>query len=279
MDSLAKQHTRRDVRTALNNLPKELDDTYGEAMRRIRGQGYTGDVELAEKNLYWIAYVVRPLTSSEIAHALATRPEDVYLDEEPLPDEGLLISICAGLVTIDRESNIIRLIHYTTQEYFERIRLAQFPDAQTSIATTCLTYLSFNAFAEGSCRTDQELEIWLHTYPFLGYAAKHWTDHAHGDPEETIKELALNFLEHDPKLWCSFQAMSNPYNYLGYSQNFKRYPTVLHFVAPIGLARIACFVVRVPRRESGLQGLRRSDATFLRRRLRARGGGAAAARA
>jgi hypothetical protein len=30
-----------------------------------------------------------------------------------------MISECAGIVTFDRESNIIRLVHYTTEEYFE----------------------------------------------------------------------------------------------------------------------------------------------------------------
>ena len=42
------------------------------------------------------------------------------LDEENLPEIEDMVSVCAGLVTIDEESNIIRLVHYTTQEYFER---------------------------------------------------------------------------------------------------------------------------------------------------------------
>ena len=35
MDSLAMKHNRRDIRVALENLPKELDSTYDEAMQRI----------------------------------------------------------------------------------------------------------------------------------------------------------------------------------------------------------------------------------------------------
>jgi hypothetical protein len=46
-------------------------------------------------------------------------------DEEPLPDENVLFSVCAGLVTINREINTIRLVHYTAQEYFERIRMTR----------------------------------------------------------------------------------------------------------------------------------------------------------
>ena len=238
MDSLAKKHNRRDVRMTLNNLPKELDDTYDEAMKRIRSQD-GGDVELAEKVLYWISYAVRPLTVSEIQHALATEPGDVGLDEEALPDEDLLVSVCAGLVTIDQKSNIIRLVHYTTQQYFERTRMVRFPDAQTIIATTCLTYLSFDVFAEGPCHSDKEMESRLHEYPFLEYTAQHWGNHARGDSEEAVKKLALKFLEHNSKLICSKQVMHLPeYRYYGYSQRFTKDVTGLQIAASFGLAKI-----------------------------------------
>lgn len=42
------------------------------------------------------------------------------LDEENLVQIEEMVSVCAGLVTIDEESKIIRLVHCTTQEYFER---------------------------------------------------------------------------------------------------------------------------------------------------------------
>ena len=160
MDSLAKKTSRRDVREAAKNLPEKLDEIYDEALTRIERQDHE-DVYLAKQILCWISFALRPLTVAEIQHAVAVKPGDTDLDEEALPDEELLVSVCAGLVTIDPESNIIRLVHYTTQEYFERIRMTMFPDAQTSIATTCLTYLSFDIFGEGYCRSDQEMEARL----------------------------------------------------------------------------------------------------------------------
>ena len=42
------------------------------------------------------------------------------LDEDNLPEIEDMVSVCAGLVTIDEESNVIRLVHYITQEYFKR---------------------------------------------------------------------------------------------------------------------------------------------------------------
>ena len=218
MDSLAKKLNRRDVREALKNLPIDLDNTYDEAIWRIESQNKE-EVNLAKKVLCWISYAFRPLTVTEIQHGLAVKPGDVALDEEALPDKDDLVSLCAGLVTIDWESNIIRLLHYTTQEYFERIRMTRFPYAQTSITTTCLTYMSFNAFAEGCCHSDQEMKARLHKYPLLEYAAQHWGDHARGDPEETVKELALKFLNHNSKLICSNQVIHVPeYQPSGYSQ-------------------------------------------------------------
>jgi hypothetical protein len=37
----------------------------------------------------------------------------VKLDEENLPETGDIVSVCAGLVTVDEESDIIRLIRTT----------------------------------------------------------------------------------------------------------------------------------------------------------------------
>jgi hypothetical protein len=157
-------------------------------MQRIWSQDEE-DAKLAGKALSWISYAFRPLTIIEVQHDLAVEPGNVNFDENALPDEDVLVSICAGLVTIGQERNIIRLVHYTTQEYFERIRMTRFPDAQTSIATTCLVYISFDLFAEGYCRSDEEMETRIHKYPFLEYAAQQWGDHARGDPEETKNRL------------------------------------------------------------------------------------------
>jgi hypothetical protein len=207
-------------------------------MQRISSQDEE-DTKLAEQVLCWITHAFKPLTITEVQHALAVGPGDVNFDEDALPDQDILVSVCAGLVTIDQESNIIRLVHYTTQEYFERICTTRFPYAQSRIATTCLLYISFDAFAEGYCRSYQEMEARLHKYPLLEYAAQHWGDHARGDPEEAIEELCLKFLKHNSKLVCSNQVMHlSEYRYFEYSQRFPKHVTGLHVAASFGLAGI-----------------------------------------
>ncbi|KAI9770214.1 MAG: hypothetical protein M1839_003242 [Geoglossum umbratile] len=238
MDSLVKKQNRRDIRIALKNLPKELDDTYDEAMRRIENQDKE-DVKLAKQVLCWISYSFGPLAVIEIQHALAVEPNQTEFDEEALPVEDVMVSVCAGLITTDPESSIIRLVHYTTQEYFERNRLKWIPGSHAKIAMTCLVYMSFDDFTKGHCLSDQELEIRLEKYPLLEYTAQHWGDHVRESPEDTINELALNFLEHHSKSVCPCQVMHLPeHRYSGYSQSFPKDVAGLQIAAYFGLVRI-----------------------------------------
>jgi hypothetical protein len=106
----------------------------------------------------------------ELQHALAVEPHDKAIDEEALVDETLMISVYAGIVAIDEESNVIRPVHYTTEGCFERDK---FPRGQTSIAMTCLTYLSFDAFKVGYASSDKKMEIRPKEYPLLQYASQY----------------------------------------------------------------------------------------------------------
>ncbi|KAF2176589.1 purine and uridine phosphorylase [Zopfia rhizophila CBS 207.26] len=156
MDSLMSQPTLGHIKRVLQNLPqgmKGLDETYAQAMRRIEGQeeGYR---ELAKHILAWITYAKRALSTAEIQHALAVHTDKAELDEDFLPKIEMLGSICAGLIVADKNSDIVRLVHYTTQEYFERT--SSLPNAHREITATCVTYLSFDTFATGFCATDED---------------------------------------------------------------------------------------------------------------------------
>jgi len=122
LDSLTDKTTPRAITRALEELPKgsdALDQAYQEATQRINGQE-AGFRKLAWQVLLWITCAKRPLNCIELQHALAVELSDVELGEDNLQDIDEMISSCAGLVTTDDESHIIRLVHYTTQEYFER---------------------------------------------------------------------------------------------------------------------------------------------------------------
>jgi hypothetical protein len=109
MDSLVGKLNARQVRAALENLPKGMDGTYDEAMERIEQQD-DSRTQFAKRVLSWITYSVRPLSVKELQHALAVMPDTTKLDPDDITDDEILTSICAGLVVIDEEQNIIRLV-------------------------------------------------------------------------------------------------------------------------------------------------------------------------
>lgn len=99
--------------------------------------------DLAFRALSWITCAFVPLKASQLIYALAIEPSDRELDNDNFVDEDTLISACFGLITIEEETNVIRLVHYTTQEFFERTKDRLFPDAHTKIADELLTFLLF----------------------------------------------------------------------------------------------------------------------------------------
>jgi hypothetical protein len=133
--------TESDVRSALESLPtgsNAYGQAYKEAMERITEQDADGE-KLAKQVLSWITCAKRPLITVELQHAIAVKPGMSGFDKQSQPDIEDVVSVCAGLVTVDEESGIVRLVHYTTQEYFERKQGKWFPNIKTDIAAICVT--------------------------------------------------------------------------------------------------------------------------------------------
>ena len=181
---------------------ERLDKAYDNTVDRI-GNQEQGTRELAKKVLFWIVYAKRPLNTEELRHALAVEPGTQRLDKTNLCPVEDMVSSCAGLVTVD--SNIIRLVHYTTQEYFQRRGLKSFEDVQKNIiATSCLTYLSYDVF-EG-CVTWTDRGSRLQENAFFEYAAQNWAHHIQ-DTQQSVEDLALKFLMVDVKVSASSQVL------------------------------------------------------------------------
>jgi ankyrin repeat protein len=196
VDSLVSKKTTTKLKSALENLSHgsgALGDAYNKAIDRIDGQEHD-NCTLAKQVLSWISYARRPLTTQELCHALAVEIGDEDFDSENVTDVEDILSVCAGLVTVDEESQIIRLVHYTTQEYLEGIREDWHPKAQQEIASTCLTYLCFEPFRSAPCPDFDKFESRRKAYSFLDYSARYWRDHVSA-VQEDICELAMALLQ------------------------------------------------------------------------------------
>ena len=171
MDSLQRQPHRKAVRSALENLPKELNDTFHDAMLRIQNQDQES-VKLAHNVLAWTVNTYRPLTMREMQHALAIQPNYFEHDEEAIIDDDLIISVCLGLVTKDRTITELRLIHYSAQKYLENWHLSLIPNPHQLIASACLTYLSYQFYSDSEVVPNLSVfDGILRKYALLDYAA------------------------------------------------------------------------------------------------------------
>ena len=216
MDSLRDQTSIKSVRKALETLPEGvngLDLAYNGALQRVESQR-DGFRLLAKRLLGWVTYSERLMTVTEVQHALAIEPDTPDLDEENLSDLGEILGFCAGLVIVDEETQVIRLVHYTTQDYLRRNGDTILPSAQQDIAVSCLTYLLYDQFAVGW--DDDRNPNWaldvpaagvkrLQRHPFLDYAARYWATHAGVCGQRNIKELMMRFAKDDFRVSAASQ--------------------------------------------------------------------------
>jgi hypothetical protein len=147
-----------------------------------------------------------------------------------------MVSIYAGLVTINKESGIIRLVYYITQEYFELTQKRWFPDVEADIANTCVTYLLFDTFKSGLYPTDEEFEARLWDNAIYNYTARNWGHYARKAP--LTSQIIMEFLESGSKVEASIQALIATKRYLShanYSQEFPRYIIGSHLAVHLGL--------------------------------------------
>jgi ankyrin repeat protein len=202
-------------------------------MERIKGQ-LKDHEELAMQVLSWIICAKRPLEIIELQHALAVEIGERELDQDNIPELEVMISVCAGLVTVDNDRRIIRLVHYTTLEYFVRSQKRWFPHANVHVTEACIAYLSFRTFNCVSRISEPEYEELLEENPFYDYAAFHWGDHARAAPAEKIQGPVLGFLKSPSKVSSSGRVVMEKFWYIG-KRDVPIELTALHLTAFFGL--------------------------------------------
>lgn len=112
LSALSKITTLPQLRLRLEVLAGDdsaYDEAYTEAMERIKGQPQ-GHCELAIQTLSWISCAKRPLAIRELGEALAVEPDAAELGRDNIPDIEDTLSVCGGLVVVDEQSQIIRLM-------------------------------------------------------------------------------------------------------------------------------------------------------------------------
>jgi len=125
----------------------------------------------------------------ELCHALAVEIGETDFDPENVPSIGTLLDCCQGLITVDAEASVVRLIHYTVQEYLCGHQ-GLFRKPHLMLSETCLTYLNSRQVKNlkpHSLSVSQNM-------PFLKYSSRYWGIHMNRDLSDHAKTLALELL-------------------------------------------------------------------------------------
>ena len=235
MNSLSSKMSVKALKKAIDDLPKTLNQLYDDAFQRIDNQN-EDDREIANKALRWVAYAYQPLTVQILEEILAVDSESQDFDCEAIPLLGLVLDVCAGLLIIDEQTQHVRLVHYTTQDYFDVLLASRFRDAHESIARDCITFLSYDVFQRprvvedddssfsgsevvqelgeysSSAESDEDdpgdnvafdgqLQNWKRKYHLLPYASCFWARHAVAGGLINLSAQINAYLARSPRVW------------------------------------------------------------------------------
>ena len=166
-----------------------FEETYKGMLGRIKAQGEE-KAELGMAVLMWITHSRRPLRLDELLHALAARTESEDFNSDYINEESTILDCCQGLVTIEKDTSTIRLIHYSAQEYLGK-HPCLFGKAHSKMAEACLTYLNFRCVRTLSVVTSPNPQA----LPFLKYSSIYWGRHMREEHSHRAEKSALQLLK------------------------------------------------------------------------------------
>lgn len=182
----------REITSALNELPRGLDETYVRILANVK-QNYPDRVDRLKQVLEWLLLAESRLSLQVIAEAVSIRPEDKQFEVEGVAtNPETLVALLGSLITVQVEddASYARFAHYTVEEYLVSRRIQDtevavfyidVKSAHAKMATTCLQFLSFTHFEEPCLpsETRDQTKFW-ECYPqheLYLYAANSWFNH------------------------------------------------------------------------------------------------------
>ncbi|KAH8984876.1 hypothetical protein EDB86DRAFT_2810544 [Lactarius hatsudake] len=193
------------VRRALEELPKSLDETYERILKEINN----ANREHSYRLLQCLTVASRPLLVEELAELLAIELNaggipKLNVDFRWEDQEEAVLSACSSLVTviIDDGSRIVQFSHFSVKEFLTSARLACCPEevSRFHIATEPSHMILSRACLGALLRLDDhtEEEDSVKKTPLVRYAAEYWVGHAKvGNVEIRIKDAIDYFFDMD----------------------------------------------------------------------------------
>ncbi|KAH6679199.1 hypothetical protein B0J14DRAFT_649592 [Halenospora varia] len=193
--------------------PERIDEMYIRILRLLSGKTKP-ERNLAQSVFLWLSYqratlfppefqdAITPLNDNAPPTALPEHKRTVA--DEFVDFEHTLIMACGSLVELRNGS--YQFVHQSVHEFFRTWTISSFDElspedmrvcqqflmirleAESSLATTCLSYLLYRAPAQplsGDMRLVADATLVHEAFPFLSYASLNWTHHL----ESSIAQL------------------------------------------------------------------------------------------
>ncbi|KAH6885547.1 ankyrin repeat-containing domain protein [Coprinopsis sp. MPI-PUGE-AT-0042] len=163
LGALCQCLTEQEAMDTLEAFPPNLEDAYLVTWKRIEGQAQN-QVELAKHIFLWKRMVA----------------------------ETVVLSVCCGLVKLDKWSQRVRLVHYTAKEVLGKLLCRIFPHPHAIPALVCMAHLTQCGIQRRAWSPTIQLPQGNH----LQYAYSAWSFHAHRSQDSGIVAAkTIEFLE------------------------------------------------------------------------------------
>ncbi|KAJ5769463.1 hypothetical protein N7520_004022 [Penicillium odoratum] len=141
--------TDEEIRSALDDLPQDLSETYSRILRKSNKPGRPYQRLILEI----ISVAQRQLTVEEIQEALSVTPGDVNWNSSRLINNFYAtLKCCGGLLIVDEETLAIHFVHHSVKHYltgcFESPGscFIQLSEAHCKMSNIIITYFSYSIF-------------------------------------------------------------------------------------------------------------------------------------
>lgn len=179
-----------------NKLPEDLDQLYQESLSHIFKAG-TIARDIAVKVFSWILHMREPLTPSALLAAISNA-------QNPTLQLTQLMAICANLVVLDKDCNVIRFAHQSVKEFLERHDSFTGAVAHSFLASTCIEACSRGPVSTGNLQLPSD--------DFYVYAAMYWPVHSNmaegmaANKEDIVNKMTSFIFDEDFDITLSFDS-------------------------------------------------------------------------
>ena len=170
IQDLCMQTCDEDIIKTLQDLPRDLPETYRRILRRI---AESGRADVVRRIFEWVLISKRPLTLDELNEAISTEPAQPFSRPERLVNnlEQAVTTWAESLIVMDEEDLTIQFTHGTVRDFLldpklnVGLEVFSFHEGllDSKAGDICVTYLNFSDFDRGLVKATRKP---VHAEPF-----------------------------------------------------------------------------------------------------------------